>query len=342
VSPAPSRSSPTGRRAGLEPGAGRRALRVVVLLLVPGIVAVVAGVLATGAAAAPAFGDPGADVRWALPLARLVGDLAGSLTLGLLIAASALPPSPGSLRPSQRAVPAVLQGACACAVVWTLASAGRLVLRYAAETGQGLGEPSLGSQLESYVTQADEGRWAAAAVAAAALIATLAAGTTRRRAAAVLAVLVLAALIAQAFSDSAAARARSVADVVLLWLHVAGAAAAVGGIGALLLLAPGSSVDLAGAAPRLARSAAPVLALVGVSGLAAAARAPSAWAGTGVTWALIGVKVVALAALAVLIRRLKGGVSAPASPRLAAVLAGSLTVAAVAVGLGVALALGGG
>jgi putative copper export protein len=313
-------------------------LRVVLLLLVPGVLGAVAGVVATGAAAAPAFADPGPGVRWSLPLARLVGDLAGSLALGLLIAASALPPPGENGRPSQRAVPAALHGACAAGVVWTLASLARLVLGYAAGTGQPLGDPSLGTQLESYVTQVDEGRWAAAAAAGAAVVATLAAGITRRRTAVGLAVLVVAMLGAQALSGAAAAPGRTAAGTVLLWLHAAGAAVAVGGIGALLLLAPGSGADFPALAARLARPAAAVLALVGVSGLAAAGWDLSTRPGTPAIWALVAVKTVVLAALGVLIWRAARDLAVRRLPGGLRPVAAALPAAAVAVGIGVAVA----
>jgi hypothetical protein len=332
--------APAGGPVRARGGAAGRALRVVLLLFVPGLAATVAAVAATGAAAPSAFADPGAWVRWGLPIARVVGDLAGSLTLGLLLLAAFVLTAKGAPDPRHpRVRPAAMHPACAAAVVWALAALARLVLGYAVATGQGLGDPGVGTELLSYVTQLDAGRWAAAAVVGAALIATLTAGITRRGTAGAVVVLALAVLGAQALSD-AAVSGWTAGETVLLWLHAVGAAVVVGGLGGLLLLAPRAGAPSDGALPRLIRPATVALALVALGGLGAAGLQLSARPGTPAVWSLLAVKALALVAVAVLIWSAARRATAPTAGRTV-LLAAALAVGAVAVGAGVALATGG-
>jgi hypothetical protein len=302
---------------------------------VPGGVAVLTGIIATGGVTPSAFADPGAGVRWGLPAARLVGDLAGSLALGLLVLAAVLPARSDGLRVegpgwlARPAVPAAVRGGCAAAVVWTLALLARLILQYAAATGQGLSAPGLGTQLASYVTQVDAGRWAAAAVVAAGLVAIVAAGTSGAGTAAGLAVLALAALAALTLSDAAGAPGRSPIMTLLLWLHVAAAALVVGCLGGLLLLQSGVRGAVPVPAASLARPVVWALALVGGTGVASAGLAFAARPGTVATCALLAIKAAALAALGFLAWRARGRWPLPTA----------LAVGAIAVGIAVALAV---
>ncbi|MGN6739009.1 CBS domain-containing protein, partial [Dyella sp.] len=151
---------PTARSGG--PGA---LLAVVAALGMAGIVAVVAGLLLTGAAAASLVADPGAVTRWGLPLARVVNDVAASLTIGLLVlAAVALPVTGATGRParSSAARPQVdgvtawaVRVAAATGVVWAVAGVVVLVLSYARLAGVAPSDPAFASQLGSFVTTID-------------------------------------------------------------------------------------------------------------------------------------------------------------------------------------------
>ena len=105
--------------------------------------------------------------------------------------------------PRLRAYPPALRLVCAAGTVWALAALARLVLGYAAATGQGLRQPDLGAQLVSYVTQVEAGRWAAAAVVLAAFVATVAAGAAGLSTARILLVPAVAALAAEVVSAHA-------------------------------------------------------------------------------------------------------------------------------------------
>ena len=197
--------------------------------------------------------------------------------------------------------------------MWALAALARLVLGYAAATGQGLRQPDLGTQLVSYVTQVEAGRWAAAAVVLAAFTATVAAGAMGLSTARMLLVPAVAALAAEVVSAHAGGGGLSgpgsagPAAVAVIGLHVAGVALWIGPLAGLLLLGPGLRGAAAPAAAGYARSAGWTSGLVAVSGVLAAWQQLGGAGGFRSGYgALVAVKVlvlVLLVALAVRHRR---------------------------------------
>lgn len=77
-----------------------RAASRLVLLVLAGAAAAAAGVWFSRAALATALSDPGALVRWGLPVTTTLSELAGSLTLGALVLAAAILPRPSARRPA--------------------------------------------------------------------------------------------------------------------------------------------------------------------------------------------------------------------------------------------------
>src|SRR3712207_4131795 len=57
-----------------------------------GVVAVVLGLVLSGAAAPSVLGDPGTLVRWGLPVVETLGQLAAALTVGSLVLAVCILP----------------------------------------------------------------------------------------------------------------------------------------------------------------------------------------------------------------------------------------------------------
>ena len=329
---------------------------VVALALAAGV-----GAALTGAGSVPLLADPGAAVRWGLPLVSALDDLAAVVTVGVLVltgtvlpARSARPARPA--RPSGataaalrlRAYPPALRLVCAAGSVWALAALARLVLGYAAATGQGLRQPDLGTQLVSYVTQVEAGRWAAAAVVLAAFTATVAAGAMGLSTARMLLVPAVAALAAEVVSAHAGGGALSgpgwagPAAVAVIGLHVAGVALWIGPLAGLLLLGPGLRGAAAPAAAGYARSAGWTSGLVAVSGVLAAWQqlggAGGFRSGYGVLVAVKVLVLVLLVALAVRHRRRVLPAAAHDSGALARAAAVELVVAALAIGISGALA----
>ncbi len=144
-----------------------------VVLASAGAVAVVVGLVVSGAAAPSVLGDPGALVRWGLPVVETLGQLAAALTLGSLVLAVAILPRVGAragTRPARRAgapavdgraYPAALTLAGAAASVWTALSVVGLVLTYASIAGRPVGGPGFSAELGLFVGQVLAGPHAA-------------------------------------------------------------------------------------------------------------------------------------------------------------------------------------
>lgn len=324
------------------PQAGRRRLALVAAATGAGVVTVLAtaaGAALTGAAAPLPLADPGALVRWGLPAVRALADLAAAVALGALALASVVLP----VGPRRRAHPGALGLACAAAAVWAVAGLARLVLGYAAATGQGLAQPDLGTQLASYVTQVDSGRWASVAVAGAALVATVAAGATGLATARGLTALAGAAVAAEVLAAHAGLHGGGPVGAVAVGLHVAGVAVWVGGLATLLLLAGRLAEDLGPAAARWAPAAGWAFAVVAVSGVVAAWQQLGGPGGLASGYGgLVLAKTAALAAVGVLgalhRRRVLPSVAAGERDALVRAAAVELAVALLAIGLSGALA----
>jgi putative copper export protein len=333
--------------------AGRRGWAVPILALVVLGAAAALGAAVTGAATAPVIADPGAAVRWGLPLVGAADDLAAAVTIGVLVLAGTVLPR-GTVAPARagraapRAYGPALRLVCGAGVVWALAALARLVLAYAAATGQTLQQPDLGTQLVSYVTQVEAGRWAAAAVVLAALVATVAAGAARLSTARLLAVPAFAALAAEVVATHAGSGGLSGPGpggpraVLVIGLHVTGVALWIGPLAGLLLLAR-TLADQAAPAAGYARLAAWASVLVAVSGALAAWQQLGGAGGVRTAYgALVAAKLLVLVLLAALAvrhrRRVLPAVADGDRAALARAAAVELVVAALAIGLSAALA----
>jgi putative copper resistance protein D len=233
--------------------------------------------------------------------------------------------------------------ASAAAAGWALAALARLVLGYAATTGQGLDAPDLGTQLASFVTQVDAGRSAAVAVALAALTATLAAGATAMLSARLLTLLAGGALVADVLARDVRGDAGGGAVQAALVLHAAGAAVWVGGLAALVVLARGLEGSLADVAVRYAWPAAGGFVLVAVSGVVVTWPRLGSAGGLGTGYgAVVVAKLLMLVALGVLgamhRRRVLPQVAAGSPHALLRAGTVELVVAITAIGLSAALA----
>ncbi|GAA1720025.1 cytochrome c oxidase assembly protein [Isoptericola hypogeus] len=175
------------------------------------------------------FSDPGALVRYGLPVATVLTELGVSVTLGTLFAAACLVP-PG------RAQSRVLGAAGAAAAVWAVAAVAQLVLRYANVSGTSPASPAFGQGLAQFVTDLDLGRLYLAIIVVAAVTSALAMAVRGPVGAMWTALLPVAALAAQSTTGHAAGAADHELAVGAMLLHLGGAALWVGGLGALLVV----------------------------------------------------------------------------------------------------------
>src|SRR5664279_5479264 len=124
-----------------------------VLAAVAVIAVVVPAGLLGGAFAAPVSGlpDAGAVVRWGIPIARAIHDLAAASTIGLLVVAATIIPE---ARHTSRRITAA-RYACACGVVWVVAGLVGLVFSFADLSGTPLSDPMFGTQFQTFVFPLD-------------------------------------------------------------------------------------------------------------------------------------------------------------------------------------------
>lgn len=226
------------------------------------LVALGGGLLVTGAAAAPTLADPGLLVRVGLPVVKAAHDLAVAGAIGtLLLAACVLPPSSPAWR-------RVVRAGALCAVAWTLAAVGVLVLSYADAAGRPVGGAGFGDELGFFLTSIDYGRQLLFTAVLAGVVATVAVGVRRPAGAALAVALAAVALVPLALTGHAAGAEDHEIATSSWWLHVLGISAWLGGLAALALVRRDLGSDLAAAARRYSEIAGWAFALVVVSGVA--------------------------------------------------------------------------
>jgi cytochrome c oxidase assembly factor CtaG/putative copper export protein len=321
--PAPPRTSPYAALAPAVAAAGA---------------AVLVGLLIGHAAQAPEAGliDPGALVRWGLPFARTVHDLAAALTIGaLVLAAVALP---------ERSRPAALRVAATSGIVWVAAAVVVLVMSYADFAGVRLGTAGFGAQLATFVEQFDLGRAMMASLLLAFVVATGAAIARSLNAIGWLAALSLLAILPLALAGHAAGSADHEMAVDSLGAHLVAVTVWVGGLAVLAVLRTSLGSDISVAVTRFSSLAGWCFGIVAVSGVVNAWLRLGGFGGLPTSYgALIMIKVVALLLLGVagLEQRQRVVARLTSDPRSAALFArlaaGELIVMSVAIGIAVAL-----
>ena len=266
--------------------------RVVVLVLAA-IVAVVVAVAFSGAALPELLRDPGAAVRWGLPITTTLTDLAGSVALGALVLAVCVLPRAGSSdrgrgeRAEGRAYPRSLLVAGWAAGVWTLACVVNLVLKYASVAGRPLDSASFGQELGLFVTQIELGRTLLLITTVAAVVTALALVVATPTGAAWTAALALVALWEQAQLGHAAGAASHDLATSSMLLHLVGAAIWIGALAALALLVRRIGTDLSASVARYSSIAAWCFVAVAVSGTVNGVIRLSSWSDFGTEYGVL-------------------------------------------------------
>ena len=175
--PQPLRQTPPGERAALLPAPGGVSRTWQIVGLVALFAGLAAALLFSGAAAARQVSDPGALVRWGLPVSKALHNISLATVIGgLIFAVGILPRSLGRLpvqgrgrRRSIRPLPAPWRSPRRAGAVWTLSAIAVLVLGYADVAGQGLsGDAEFTRSLVYFMTDIETGRaWLAVVIIAA-------------------------------------------------------------------------------------------------------------------------------------------------------------------------------
>jgi cytochrome c oxidase assembly factor CtaG/putative copper export protein len=264
--------SPTGADALLEPGRRRTLLGGLLVLVTVGVAV---GLLAvTGELAAGVAGfDPGAAVRYGLPLLRALHDLAAALTVGLLFTAAwFVAPEPGT-RPGRLsgARRATAKAAVGVGLAWLVCAVLLIALTAADVSGLPLGSPGSAGIAFSFVSQVDLGRSLLASALVVAVLVTLVMLATRVTTLAWASVLSLVALLPLALAGHSAGSADHMNSVDSLALHLLGVCLWTGGLGALVLTGRRLGAQLPTVAARYSTLALWCFVVVALSGLVNAA-----------------------------------------------------------------------
>lgn len=274
-----------GTGAEAAPRPPRWAWPVLGVALVVGVVALLLALAFTGATTPTLLADPGALVRWGLPVVGLVVNLASAVTIGSLVLCAVVlpresrPAAPGRSRPAAErgraprvrplgaAWPLARASAAVASVVWTLSLCVQLILTYASVSGSSLGGGDFGAELGIFLTRIELGQamlWALVLTALTSLAAVAASGYTSATWASVMA---LAALVPVAATGHAAGSDNHELAVGSLYLHVVSAAIWLGGLAVLVLVAGALGRDLRTAVARYSALAIWAYALVAISGV---------------------------------------------------------------------------
>jgi putative copper resistance protein D len=342
VAAAPAGPRPARTTRGPEPAGGSARWLRLTALAVAALAAVVAGMAFTGAAAPTALRDPGAVVRWGLPVASTASELAASATLGgLVLLVTVL------VRRQDGAVVRAASGVTAvAAAVWTLAAVVELVLTYANVAGLPLTDRAFGGELGQFVTQFELGRVLLFVAVAAAVVTALALMSTSPLGAAGISVIVVVALWQAAQTGHAAGAASHDLATSSMFLHLLGAALWIGTLTALSPLAHRLGSDLAPAVARFSVIAGWCFAAVAVSGTVNSVIRLGTWSDLSTRYGvLLLVKIALFGVLGLLgllhrrrvVDRLRGDERAPATWLFWRLVLVELTVMGAVSGVAVAL-----
>ncbi|MBD1594243.1 bifunctional copper resistance protein CopD/cytochrome c oxidase assembly protein [Arthrobacter sp. S1_S22] len=241
-----------GARGNGAPGQDSSALGIPRGWQLAGLAALFLGLAAalvfSGAAGARAVSDPGALVRWGLPVSKAIHNVSLATVIGgLIFAVGILPRSAGPRSrakeasggeaPEHPAFSRALAVASAAGAAWTLSAIAVLVLTYSDVAGQGLsGDAEFTQALVFFMTDIETGRAWLAVTIIAAIVTTALFGVRSLGGLALTLVVALVGLVPTALIGHSSSSADHEGAINSLGLHLVGVSTWVGGIIMLALL----------------------------------------------------------------------------------------------------------
>lgn len=239
-----------GARGNGAPAGDSGALGISRTWQVAGLAALFLGLAAalifSGAAGARAVSDPGALVRWGLPVSKAIHNVSLATVIGgLVFAVGILPRNAGprsrskesSEAPEHPAFSRALAVAAAAGATWTLSAIAVLVLTYSDVAGQGLsGDAEFTQALVYFMTDIETGRAWLAVTIIAAVVTTALFGVRSLGGLALTLILALAGLVPTALIGHSSSSSDHEGAINSLGLHLVGVSTWVGGIIMLALL----------------------------------------------------------------------------------------------------------
>ena len=241
-----------------------RSIALFVFLIFSLIGATVIGLQISGAAKPFELVDPGAVVRWGLPIARSITDIAMATSIGALVIAAFV------FAEKSKQLKTAMNVASIAAVIWTLAGMLQFNFVYLNVTGSAFSlAKSHGDGLWLFATSVQLGQYLALNILGGAVVAVLALAFQRLTAAALTAAIGFLALVPIALTGHAAGTANHGMAVNALGLHLLAITLWVGGLVALALVRSRGEVDQI-AFSRYSSLALVAFVLLGISGLISA------------------------------------------------------------------------
>ncbi|MBT2538600.1 cytochrome c oxidase assembly protein [Arthrobacter sp. ISL-69] len=203
-----------------------------------------AALLFSGAAAAREVSDPGALIRWGLPISKAVHNVSLATVIGgLIFAVGILPRNANGSRskdtstPEHPAFSRALAVAAAAGAAWTLSAIAVLVLTYSDVAGQSLsGDAEFTRALVYFMTDIETGRAWLAVTIVAAVVTTALFGVRSLTGLAITLVLSLVGMVPIALIGHSSSSSDHEGAINSLALHLVGVSAWVGGIIMLAVL----------------------------------------------------------------------------------------------------------
>lgn len=207
-----------------------------------------AALIFSGAAGARAVSDPGALVRWGLPVSKAIHNVSLATVIGGLVFAVGILPKnagprsrgkeiAGSEAPEHPAFSRALAIASAAGAAWTLSAIAVLVLTYSDVAGQGLsGDVEFTQALVYFMTDIETGRAWLAVTIIAAVVTTALFGVRSLGGLALTLILALVGLVPTALIGHSSSSSDHEGAINSLGLHLVGVSTWVGGIIMLALL----------------------------------------------------------------------------------------------------------
>lgn len=226
-----------------------------------GLLALIAGLIIGGGAAAVELSDPGAVVRYGQPIAKLILNFSTAVAVGSLIFAAF------SLEQKSALLGKALDLAAVGAIFWALSGALNFLFTYLSVSGSAISfDSTFGESLWMFATQIEMGTALMLNIAAAVAVSVLAIAARSLTATALIAALGVAGLVPLALIGHAAGSADHAMAVNAMLIHLVAIVVWVGGLVALFVLRPDSSVIT----KRYSTLALAAFCLVAVSGVASA------------------------------------------------------------------------
>jgi putative copper resistance protein D len=279
------------------PAADRTALGPVAVVTLSGLVVALVAASLAGVLAPLVLDDPGPLVRVALPLVRVVSDLASAATLGLLMLAAFLVPE---RRTTERRIRAA-RLAAVTGVIWFVSAGLGVFLTFASLAGLTLGDPELGRQFLTFVWSLEVTRVLSISTAVALVVTSGALLARTRPSFAWLAALTLTGIVIVALTGHSAGSASHEDAVNSLGVHLIGVTVWVGGLLAVAIMRPLIGEDLEATVGRYSVLAGWAYAAVAVTGLQQAVIRLGSFSGISSAYgAMIMAKTAIIIALGIL------------------------------------------